>query len=249
MNITPKYSPGSGVRVLPKGWRLEIPAGDASSYRFAQLDDYPNLPRKKFPLRPPLTMRLRARVSSDFIPGTWGFGLWNDPFGISLGFGGNPLRLPSLPNAIWFFHASEENWLSFSEKPGNGFLAQVFRSPKIYSTLAALMGLPILPILATRSTRKWLRKIVTWIIKEDGVQLDLDTTAWHDYRLNWQSSLASFWVDDLLVMKSSVNPSPPLGLVLWLDNQYAAFTPDGRAGYGVLGNEAAWLEIEDLHVE
>ncbi len=46
-----------------------------------------------FLLRPPIRLSLSARTSSNSIPGTWGFGLWNDPFGLSLGFGGNPFRL------------------------------------------------------------------------------------------------------------------------------------------------------------
>jgi hypothetical protein len=48
-------------------------------------------------------------------------------------------------------------------------------------------------------------------------------------------------------METSVSPRPPLGLVIWIDNQYAAWHPDGKIGFGVLENtEPAWLEIEDL---
>jgi hypothetical protein len=39
-----------------------------------------------------------------------------------------------------------------------------------------------------------------------------------------------------------------LGLTLWIDNQYAAWRPDGKIGFGVLGNEEAWLEIADLNL-
>jgi hypothetical protein len=53
-------------------------------------------------------------------------------------------------------------------------------------------------------------------------------------------------VDDALVLETSVSPRPPLGLVIWIDNQFAAFTPEGKVGFGVLKNEAAWLEIEIL---
>ena len=44
-------------------------------------------------------------------------------------------------------------------------------------------------------------------------------------------------------------PTPPLGLVLWIDNQFAAWTPEGRLGYGVLENAAAWMEIEELRFQ
>ena len=113
-------------------WHLKIPAGPGESYRLAQLDDDDNLRRQHFLWSPPLHLKLRARTSSSEIPGTWGFGLWNDPFSLSLGIGGGTRRLPTLPNAAWFFFASPQNYLSFrSDKPAQGFLAQTFQSPKI----------------------------------------------------------------------------------------------------------------------
>ena len=35
-------------------------------------------------------------------------------------------------------------------------------------------------------------------------------------------------MDDELVFESQVSPRPPLGLVIWIDNQFAAFTPEGN---------------------
>jgi hypothetical protein len=168
---------------------------------------------------------------------------------MSLGFGGNPLRLPTLPNAVWFFHASQENWLSISDHPGNGFLAQVFRSPNIPFPLLALSLIPMLPLLATRKTRKLLRNLIRHFISEQGFCLSLDASEWHNYKLEWSSTRSSFWVDETFILESSVSPNPPLGLVIWLDNQYAAFTPEGQLGYGVLKNETAWLEIENLDLK
>ena len=106
---------------------------------------YARLPRREFSARPPLTFSLRARASSESIPGTWGFGLWNDPFGLSLGFGGNPFSLPALPNAIWFFHASPKNYLSFREdKPAQGFTCSNISAVRafIHSLLTAGLALP-----------------------------------------------------------------------------------------------------------
>ncbi|MBK8618113.1 MAG: hypothetical protein IPN96_13565 [Anaerolineales bacterium] len=100
------------VEKIKNGWRLEIQKGDSLHYRDAQLDDYSQLPRHKFPHQT-VSLSLRAKTSSTSIAGTWGFGLWNDPFGLSLGFGGSPFRLPALPNAVWFFYGSGENYLSF----------------------------------------------------------------------------------------------------------------------------------------
>jgi len=248
MNLTPRSSPGASVTPLARGWRLSLPAGDSKAYRLAQLDDYAHLARRNFSSRPPLTMNLRARVSGASLPGTWGFGLWNDPFGLSLGFGGNPFRLPCFPNAIWFFHASQENWLSFNSTPGNGFLAQSFRSPKIPSPLLALSGIFALPILATRFTRIFLRKLAGFFIRGDSVRLEVDQSQWHSYRLVWSLNRVICEVDEARVFESNVSPRPPLGYVIWIDNQFAAFTPDGKIGYGVLSNESAWLEVEGLSV-
>lgn len=86
------------------------------------------------------------------------------------------------------------------------------------------------------------------VIAEDGVALSVDPTQWHRYKLEWRETRAIFEVDDALVFESPVSPHPPLGLVIWIDNQYAAFTPDGKIGFGVLANDDAWLEIKELDV-
>ncbi|MGE5461994.1 MAG: hypothetical protein ACM3PS_01475, partial [Syntrophothermus sp.] len=211
------------------------------------------------PIHSTHSLHLSARTSSDSIPGTWGFGFWNDPFGLSLGFGGNPFRLPALPNAVWFFGASEENYLSFrtphieqTEMAANGFLAQTFRAPGFHPLLiAAGLALPF--------SRKTARRILGKIIKEDGYQLwtpaahhpnrQIAPTKWHRYRLDWQEKRVLFEIDGVAVFESPVSPYPPLGLVIWIDNQYAAFTPEGKIGFGVLENpEPAWLEVKEIEV-
>jgi hypothetical protein len=90
------------------------------------------------------------------------------------------------------------------------------------------------------------RQLLGKIIGEDGVALGVDVTQWHRYSLMWEANRVSFEVDRVRVLESPVSPHPPLGLVIWIDNQYAAFTPDGKFGFGVLANEDAWLEIKDL---
>ncbi len=221
----------AGVEKIKDGWRLGIQRGDSSRYRDAQLDDYSPLPRYKFPHQS-LTLSLSARASSDSIPGTWGFGLWNDPF-----------RSPALPNAVWFFHASAQNYLSFAEdKPAQGFLAQTFRAPKFHPLLiAAGLTLPF--------SRRAARKLLSKVIDEDAVALKVDVTQRHSYQLEWSPSRVIGWVDNIRVFESSVSPRPPLGIIVWIDNQYAAFTPQGKIGFGILENaEPAWIEIENLKV-
>ena len=283
------HSPGAQVKEISVGdshnvHRLSIPAGPADKYRLAQLDDYTQKSRGQFPLRPPIHLSLSARASSESIPGTWGFGLWNDPFGLSLGFGGNPFRMPALPNAVWFFGASKESYLSFRDprseqsdestsrsadearatnvqrEAANGFLAQTFRSPKFHPRLIpAGLALPF--------SRKLTRRLMAKVIGEDGTDLckrlslapesalenaqhtNLHVTQWHRYSLEWREEHVSFEVDEVPVFESPVSPNPPLGLVIWIDNQYAAFTPEGKIGFGVLENpEPAWIEIKDIEI-
>lgn len=233
-----RTTPNAAIEKTEKGYLLKIPAGDASSYRFAQIDDYFGLPRRKFPHHS-LTLSLRAKTSSLDLPGTWGFGLWNDPFGMSLGFGANRFRLPTLPNAAWFFGASKENYLSFSDKPAQGFLAQTFRSPAFHPLLIPA-GL-VFPI-----SRKTTRKLLGRVIAEDATTLSMDVTQWHNYKLEWDENRITWYVDEAQVFESPIRPKPPLGLVIWIDNQYAAFTPQGKMSYGVLEGKEEWLEIEDL---
>ncbi|MBK9603452.1 MAG: hypothetical protein IPO36_16670 [Anaerolineales bacterium] len=222
---------------------MGIQKGDSLHYRGSQLDDYSQLPRHRFPHRS-LTLSLRAKATSSSLPGTWGFGLWNDPFGLSLGFGGSPFRLPALPNAVWFFYASPQNYLSFTgDKPAQGFLAQTFRSP-IFHPLLIPAG------LALPFSRKVTRNLLGKVIGEDSVALSVDVTQWHEYRLEWGAKRSAFWVDDVLVFESPVSPnaSRPLGVVIWIDNQFAAFTPEGKISFGVLKNDEAWLDVEDIVV-
>ena len=242
MNLTPRHSPGAHVTATENGWRMDIPAGDASAFRLAQLDNYSAFPRRRFPTRPPVTVSLRARASSDSTPGTWGFGFWNDPFEFSLGVRGRPFRLPALPNAAWFFHASNENYLSFADQPGNGFLAQTFRSPTF--DLRLLSTALLFPF-----SRKAARKQLSRIIREDGVRVQADPTEWRLYRLEWSPTRVACEVDNVRVLETVVSPRPPLGLVIWIDNQFAAFTPTGKIAAGVLASpEPAWLEIADFHL-
>ena len=93
------------------------------------------------------------------------------------------------------------------------------------------------------------RRIVSKVIAEDSSALEVDVTQWHSYRLEWIRNRVVWYVDEAQVFESFVSPNPPLGLVIWIDNQYASFTPEGKIGFGVLENpEPAWLEIEGLEV-
>ncbi|MEW6716561.1 MAG: hypothetical protein AB1345_03510 [Chloroflexota bacterium] len=228
---------------------MSIDAGPPGRYRLAQLDDYSTFKRQHFPWQPPLTLQLRARSSATEILGTWGFGLWNDPFSLSLGFGGGVRRLPSLPNAVWFFFASPPNHLSFRDDvPAHGYLAVTFRSPNIPAPILAL-GLPILPFLNIPPCARLFRRLASKIIAQATTQLTLDPTQWHTYELDWKTNEVIFSVDGSYVLQTSVVPKSPLGLVIWVDNQYLALPPGGRMGFGTLPTPLeAWIQIENLQV-
>jgi hypothetical protein len=249
-HLRPAHTKGAVVQQQDGAWRLEIPAGPKGRYRLAQLDDYDGLPRRDFLWQPPMTLRLRARASSESIPGTWGFGLWNNPFGMAILRGAEMLRLPALPNTAWFFFASAPNYLSLRDDlPAQGGLAAAFSAPRWPGALLAL-GAPLLPFLFFPPTARLLRRLGRRIVRQDASALWHDVAGWHAYSLEWDVSKVRLRVDDQVFLETALAPKGPLGLVLWVDNQYAALTPEGRVGFGTLENpEPAWIEIQDLEVE
>jgi hypothetical protein len=230
------------------GWRLEIPAGPVGRYRLAQLDDYRRLSRRAFSWHAPFNLSLKARASHASIPGTWGFGLWNDPFGLAFLQGGG-VRTPALPNAAWFFFASPPNYLSLRDDlPPYGALAATFQSPG-WPSWPFLAAIPFTPLLLIRPLARWMRRRARQIVKQDAVALAIDPAEQHSYRLEWRIDRVIFWVDNTLILDTPVVPIGPLGLVIWIDNQYAALPPDGRVGYGTLPNlQPAWIIIEDVSI-
>jgi len=244
-NLKPSLTPGARVELTGGAiWRLSIPVGPAGRYRLAELDDYSELPRRSFPKNPPYQMHLRARASAAVIRGTWGFGVWNDPFGLGILSRAKGVRLPVLPEAAWFFFASPPNYLSFRDDlPAQGALAATFRSRRLPSALLAL-GAPVLALLAIPAIAHRLRRLGRRMVQQDATGLQLDPTSWHDYSLEWCQEAVHFRVDGQALFQTGVTPQGPLGLVIWIDNQYAAFPPDGRLRYGTLPSaEEAWIEV------
>lgn len=229
--------------------RLILPMLPSGKYGLSQLDDYAHLPRRGFIHQPPLKLRLDARVSADEIPGTWGFGLWNDPFSFGFGGGGMARLLPVLPNAAWFFYGSCENHLTLTDDhPGGGFHAKVFRSPRLPSILS-LLGLPGLPLLFWRVTARLLRKSASFLVRESTTKLLTDVDAWQTYEMMWKKNQVVFRINQEVVMETELSPDGPLGLVIWIDNQYFKFTPVGELGFGFLGVPTKqWLDIRALSV-
>ncbi len=242
-----KTASANVTQIGQDSWRLEIPSGSKHRYCLAQLDDHSLGRRSSFRWRPPLYLSLQARLSAEDLPGTWGFGLWNDPFSFLLGYGGVAPRLPALPDAAWFFHASPENYLSVrNDLPANGFLAATFCSEKV-STPLLMLASPLLALTMLPGTAQWIRKQLRRFIHQDSAPITGPLTDWHAYRMEWETNRVRFYMDDVDVLHTTTVPRAPLSLVIWIDNQYAALPPRGSLKYGYLSNPApAWLEIREF---
>lgn len=230
-------------------FKLLLQKSGESNYSLAQIDNYMHLPRRNFPLEPPISIMLGAKISSPSITGTWGFGLWNDPFSFGFGGGGMSKFLPVLPNAAWFFYGSRENALSLhDDQPGNGFHVKTFRS-LLLPSLASLLTLPILPLLFFPGGVRLLRSLARVFIKEDGKQIEINVNKWHAYRLSWGVSQTVFYVDDKPIFSTNLSPRGRLGTVIWIDNQFFHFDAHGKLGFGFLPiPENQWIQIRDLHI-
>jgi len=250
LSLQPSLTAGAAIiEVSPGVWRFSLPDGGANRYRLAQLDDYSHLPRRDFLHRAPLALSLRARASAVNIPGTWGFGLWNDPFSMGLLSGKGLLRLPALPNTAWFFFASPPNYLSLRDDlPAQGGLAATFHAPA-WATGLLPLSILLLPFLALPPMARLLRRLGRRIVRQAAVQLLTDPTEWHCYCLEWKTGMARFQVDGSTILETEVAPRGRLGAVIWVDNQYLSFAPDGRIRYGNRAYaEPAWIEICELSI-
>lgn len=249
-NLKSLLTPGAQIyQIDHETRRLEIPAGSGDSYRLAQLDDYKSLNRSAFPWKPPLTLDIRARASSHHIPGTWGFGLWNDPFSLSLGFGGGTRRIPALPNAAWYFFASPPNHLALqNDLPGVGELAATFQSRDLPVPIM-MTGALALPLLLIPPIARLLRRLGTRIVQQDAKECPLDVTKWNSYHIAWADDQVSFRINGEPLYSTTISPYPPLGLVIWVDNQYMSLPPTGRSSYGTLPNlNPSWIEIRNIYI-
>jgi hypothetical protein len=76
-------------------------------------------------------------------------------------------------------------------------------------------------------------------------EVPAEMTGWHTYTVEWGVKHALFQVDGKVLLDCQTPPRGPLGLVIWLDNQYLVATPWGRLRYGLLATPGEqWLEVE-----
>lgn len=244
---------GGALEVAASSLRLSIPEAQQGTYTDAQIDDYAQLARARFPWRPPLRLHVQARSSlpaartsresSEILRGTAGFGFWNYPFSLR----GDLLMLPE---AIWFFYASPpSNMALVPGIPGQGWKAQVVHTMRP----GALLSVPptLLSVALARLSGQ-SRPAARWIQRLSGARealLNVEMTSWHTYTLEWRAHQALFQVDGNEVLRVPHPPTRPLGFVAWLDNQFAVATPRGTLRFGTVSSGPQWFEIAQLRIE
>jgi hypothetical protein len=237
---------GGRIQGLPGGGcRLSIPPV-SRGYADAQLDDTQGVPRDRFCWAPPLRLTVRAQVRPAQSLGTYGFGLWNDPFAVSLGLHGAARRLPCGPRALWFFYASPPNEFGFTSGPRSGWRAMSIDTPEVHPlwlTPAALAAAALAQIPVVR------RPVMRFALRQVAAAEAMLTSAadeLHEYEITWERSAATFRVDGTVVLRAEQPPRAPLGFVAWIDNQYAVATPERGLRFGTLPTEAE--QTLDLHL-
>ena len=216
-------------------YRLSIPPTSDAAYADAQLDDY-DAQLRTFINEPPITLRVRARFSSNQLKGTAGFGFWNAPFG-------QEGQVLASPNNLWFFHGSPESDMRVVRSaPGHGFKAAMLNAPQMptrtmWSRVAnKLLAQPMLARVAMRAAQA--------ILNAQEAMLSLDMTAWHDYELDWQPKLAIFKIAGREVLRTPKPSRSKLGFVAWIDN-YKAIAANGQYAFGYVAcPHEQWLELK-----
>lgn len=239
---------GGSVQALGDVWRFVLPS-KTQGYADAQVYDYGRFPphRRTFPTLPGTRLKLAARFSHDAqnLLGTAGFGFWNAPFA-------DPsLKWPALPQATWFFFASEPNDLPLAPAgAGRGWFAATLDA----TTPQALAWAPAAPVVLLLNQIPGIRKRLWPSVQQSlGIsyaQLDLDLREWHQYELHWQQTGCQFRVNGTTILETEHCPRGPLGFVCWIDNQYMVATANGRFRWGTLSTaETQWMEIKNCTIE
>jgi len=235
---------GGQVEQSGERLRLVMPPG-RRGYADAQLDDYHGRGRRHFDHSAPLTLTLRARASHAAPLGTLGFGFWNDPFSLS----GSVL---AGPNVVWFFYASPPSDMALVEGvPGRGWKAATLNTGHLPPFILAPAALGAILLTRVPGLGRPVMDAARRAVQACEAPLgDVPLAEWHTYELNWQPAEAVFHVDGVERLRSPAPPLGPLGLVIWIDNQYAIASREGKFGFGLCPvAEPEWLEVEGLQVQ
>lgn len=221
------------------GLRLILRNSPAGYLCSAQLDDYICHAREDYPWEPPVTLRLRARTNlpSGELPGTTGFGFWNNMA---------PLwnnHMEVFPNWIWFYYASPETRISPTASPPSGWKASVVQGgPGGESAMAVNDSLLRIPLIG-----KYLGKVSMPAVE---TMLDgWDFSTWHDFEIIWNREVIHFRIDDEEVLEAHLRMTARLAFYAWIDNNYTGIRDNGDVvpGYLAIREEQA-LMIDHLEI-
>ncbi len=248
-----KETGGGSLKQGETGLRLLTTDTTERVYSNAQIDDYQGRARRDFLWRPPLTLAVRARFSHPAarpgenrgLSGTAGFGFWNDPF-LMTGAGA-----PALPRALWFFYASPpSDILLDSRTPGFGWKASALDASRPGAVLLALTAPLTVPLMNIRAVYRAFWPSAQRVLGIREAVVSAEMTDWHTYTIEWGVDRVEFQVDHRLVLECDTPPRGPLGLVIWLDNQYLIAAPWGRLRHGLLATPGdQWLELEWVQIQ
>lgn len=233
----------SSIELLPGVARLIVEGAVAGELSDAEIDDHRTAPRWNLHWTPPLTLTVRARFShpGGELIGTAGFGFWNDPFDWS----GN-VQAP--PNAIWFFYASPASDMSFVRGlRGHGWRAAFLNGGKadpvtmaVGNALFRVPGLDKL-VFAAAETRM---EAAEYLLDE------IDMTQWHEYKIEWGTAEAVFWVDAQIKFRAKNPPNVPLGFVAWVDNNATTMGPGKEFSFQrVAVPHREWMEVSWIKIQ
>ena len=231
--------------------RLWVPPTLTDQYTNAQLDDYHGfthgrrLGAPRFLGGPTVRLRLRARASHAAPIGTLGFGFWNEPFSVR----GAVL---STPNVVWYFYASPPSDMALARGvPGWGWKAATLNTGRLPGLLVAPAALAAIALTRVPGLGRPIMALARRIaVAHEALLPEAPLDEWHHYALDWEPGEARFTVDGVERLRSPAPPNRPLGFVMWIDNQYAVASENGRFGFGLRPlPEAQWLEVDDFRLE
>lgn len=221
---------------------LRVDPTSKQGYSNAQIASYRT--RSDFSYQPPLRLSLTAWTQGQ-LHGTAGFGFWNHPFAPGS-------RGVYLPKALWFFHSTPPNNMPLAiGVPGDGWKCATFDATR-WQFLAMLPSAPIgMLLMRSRKLHDQLWPIGQRALGISEHLLDADLLLHpHQYAIDWQPELVTFYVDDEPVYATGRLPSGALGFVAWVDTQYAIVTPRGHFEFGFLDTvRTQSLFIQNLMIE
>lgn len=250
------------IHELPEKWRklergtgcvsnnnndhIELSLGEVEDgYANSQIDDHPNLRRSEFCCRPPLSLKIKARMKSgsESPKGTAGFGFWNDPFMMT------DHKMPTLPKAVWFFWSSSHSAMELAQGvPGHGWKMAVMDAWR-WPFLALIPTIPLsIPLMWIRQARERLWPVAQKAMICEEKMCSVSLLDWHHYEIRWLKTEVHFLIDGKECLRTS-SPKGPLGLVIWIDNQYMRTNPKAIFSHGLLKLKSSQsLEIDHFEL-